>query len=156
MKRLIVGMISLVALCGCGDRTTSQSRDETTTRDSVAARKPLSATIGTRIVALGNEPFWNVRVTAREILYTDPERLDGYRFPPVDAVEDGGTRVYRTRRNVPTGEAGPRTLELRIQTGTCSDGMSDRVYPMTAALKIGDETRTGCAWSQSDTLSTEP
>lgn len=152
----MVVMISLGALCGCGNRTPSQSGDETTTADSVTTRRPLSATIDSTIVALGNEPFWNVRVTAREILYTDPERLDGYRFPPVDAVEDGDARVYRTRRNVLTGEPGPRTLELRIQVGTCSDGMSDRVYPMTAALKIGDETRTGCAWCQNDTLSTEP
>jgi len=118
------------------DRTTSQWRDDT-------------------IVALGNEPFWNVRVTANEILYTVPERLDGYRFPVVDAVEEGNARVYRTRRDVPSGEPGPRTLELRIRAGTCSDGMSDRVYPMTAALTIGDQTHTGCAWFQGDTLSTE-
>ena len=27
----------------------------------------------------------------------------------------------------------------------CSDGMSDRTYPLTAKVEIGDETLTGCA-----------
>ena len=31
----------------------------------------------------------------------------------------------------------------------CSDGMSDRVYPLTARVEIGDDTLTGCAASKS-------
>jgi uncharacterized membrane protein len=103
------------------------------------------------LVALGNEPFWNVRVATREILYRDPEHQDGYRFPPVTAVVEGDARVFRTRRSIPAGEPGPRTLELRIQQGACSDRMSDREYSMIALLKIGEETYTGCAYTEPDT-----
>ena len=30
----------------------------------------------------------------------------------------------------------------------CSDGMSDRTYPFTVTLEIGDDKRNGCAWSE--------
>jgi uncharacterized membrane protein len=103
------------------------------------------------LVALGNEPFWGVRVTAHEILYRDPEHQDGYRFPPATPIEEGDTRIFRTRRDIPATQPGPRALELRIRPGTCSDGMSDRQYSLIAQLKIGEETHTGCAWSEPDT-----
>ena len=139
-------LFALAVLSGCGP-SASKAPDGTTTADSTAARpaQPDSA-----LVALGNEPFWNVRVTSREILYRDPEHQDGYHFPWVAPVEEGDARVYRTHRNIPADDPGPRTLELRIRRGTCSDGMSDRTYPMTAALKIGDVAYTGCAWIQVD------
>jgi uncharacterized membrane protein len=30
----------------------------------------------------------------------------------------------------------------------CSDGMSDRIYPFTVTLKIGDDLRSGCGWTE--------
>ena len=30
---------------------------------------------------------------------------------------------------------------------SCSDGMSDRTYPFTVTLEIGEETRNGCGWT---------
>ena len=30
----------------------------------------------------------------------------------------------------------------------CSDGMSDRTYPFTVTLGIGEDKRNGCAWSE--------
>jgi len=146
----VVAITALLALNGCGQRTPPESRTEKV--DSAPApAAPGAPQMDSVIVALGNEPFWNVRVTAHEILYRDPEHQDGYRFPPVAAVEDGGTRVFRTQRDIPAGDPGPRVLELRIRPGTCSDGMSDRQYSMTAQLKIGEATLAGCAWSEPDT-----
>jgi uncharacterized membrane protein len=147
---LCAQVISLAALSGCGHGG-SKAPGGTTTVDSVAAREPAGTTnADSALVALGNEPFWNVRVTSREILYRDPEHQDGYRFPSVAPVEEGDARVYRTRRDIRVGDLRPHTLELRIRQGTCSDGMSDRQYPMTAELRIGDGTLTGCAWYQPD------
>jgi len=31
--------------------------------------------------------------------------------------------------------------------------MSDRTYPFTATLKIGDDTRNGCAWTEREPFS---
>ncbi len=147
---LCAPLIAVALLSGCGHRT-SKAPDGASTVDSTAARDPAGATKpDSALVALGNEPFWNVRITSREILYRDPEHQDGYRFPPVAPVEEGDARVYRARRDILADDPGPRTLELRIRQGACSDGMSDRQYPMTAALKIGDRTLTGCAWYRPD------
>ena len=142
--------IALIALCGC-QRTRTESRT-TVTVDSTAIRaQPGVPEVDSVFVALGNEPFWNVRVTAREILYRDPEHQDGYRFPPASAFVEGDGLVIRTRRDIPAGEAGPRTLELRIRRGACSDGMSDTQYSMIAELRIGEETHTGCVKMEPDT-----
>ena len=143
----LAALLALAVLSGCGGGA-SKAPDRTAPPDSTA---PRAATPDSALMALGNEPFWNVRVTAREILYRDPEHQKGYHFRPVYPVEEGDARVYRTERDVPANDSGPRTLELRIRRGTCSDGMSDRQYPMMAALKIGDLAYTGCAWIQTDT-----
>ena len=145
-RHWLAALIALAVLSGCGG-STSKAPGGKASADSTAAR---AATTDSALVALGNEPFWNVRVTAREILYRDPEHQNGYHFRPVYPVEEGDARVYRTQRDIPTNDSGPRTLELRIRRGTCSDGMSDRQYPMMAALKIGDLVHTGCAWIQVD------
>jgi len=141
-----VALAALVALGGCGGRTPPESQSSTSAGDSARdVREPaLEPTADSVIVALGNEPFWNVRVSAQEILYRDPEHQDGYRFPAVAAVEEGDTCVYRTRRDLPA-QRGPRALELTLRRGACSDGMSDRQYPMVAVLKIGDKMLLGCA-----------
>lgn len=150
----VITIIALIALGGCGQRTPPESRTDTTgARDNSAPIRdaPGAPHHDSVLVALGNEPFWNVRVTAHEILYRDPEHQGGYRFPPVAAIEESGTRIFRTQRDVSAGEPGPRILELRIQQGSCSDGMSDRQYSMIALLKIGEDTLTGCAQTEPDT-----
>ena len=38
-------------------------------------------------------------------------------------------------------------FDMTVTPGACSDGMSDRTYPYTVTLKIGDDTREGCAWT---------
>ena len=37
--------------------------------------------------------------------------------------------------------------ETVVTPGECSDGMSDRTYPFTVTLLLGEEQRTGCAWT---------
>jgi uncharacterized membrane protein len=46
------------------------------------------------------------------------------------------------------GELGGQDLEMMVTELGCSDGMSDRTYPFTVTLKIGDETRNGCGWTE--------
>jgi uncharacterized membrane protein len=36
---------------------------------------------------------------------------------------------------------------LAVTEGKCSDGMSDRTYPLTATLMVEGQQRDGCAWS---------
>jgi uncharacterized membrane protein/predicted small lipoprotein YifL len=88
--------------------------------------------------ALGTEPFWNVRVEGRCVTYSHPE-------------DQKGTRVWTRHTPGPgggtwSGSLGGSRFELKVRPKRgCSDGMSDRRYPLEAELVVGGERRSGCA-----------
>jgi uncharacterized membrane protein len=88
--------------------------------------------------AVGTEPFWGAKIEGRCVTYSHPD-------------DQPGTRVWtRFAANGPggswTGALGGRPFVLRtsVQAG-CSDGMSDRRYPLAVKLTVGGELRSGCA-----------
>ncbi|MEO7826343.1 MAG: hypothetical protein ABIR60_04310, partial [Allosphingosinicella sp.] len=88
--------------------------------------------------AFGTEPFWNARVEGRCVTYSHPEDQKGSRvwtrFTPAPG---GGTW---------SGSLGSRAFELKVRPKRgCSDGMSDKSYPLAADLAVGGEHRSGCA-----------
>jgi len=89
--------------------------------------------------AIGTEPFWNARVAGRCVTYSHPDDQAGTRVWTRYTAGSGGGGTW-------SGALGGRRFELRIrpQPG-CSDGMSDRRYPMAADLVVGGEQRRGCA-----------
>ena len=88
--------------------------------------------------AIGTEPFWNARVEGRCVTYSHPE-------------DQKGTRVWTSFAPGPAGGSWSGKLnggrfELRIRPQrNCSDGMSDKSYPLAAELIVGGERRQGCA-----------
>lgn len=46
-----------------------------------------------------------------------------------------------------SGELNGEPFNLAVTPGECSDTMSNRSYPFTATLTIGDELRNGCAYT---------
>ncbi|HYI41824.1 MAG TPA: hypothetical protein VE053_16065 [Allosphingosinicella sp.] len=88
--------------------------------------------------ALGTEPFWNARVEGRCVTYSTPE-------------DQKGTRIWTRFTPGPGGGTWSGTVsggrfELKIRPQRdCSDGMSDRRYPLAAELVVGGERRHGCA-----------
>lgn len=91
------------------------------------------------ITALGNEPFWNARITGGELLYATPENSAGATIAVDRFIGQGGLGFSGTLQ----GEK----FDLLVTPGTCSDTMSDRTYPYTATLQIGGEQRNGCAYT---------
>ena len=91
------------------------------------------------IHAVGTEPFWAARVEGRCITYSNPENQQGIRV---------WTR-YSERRNgrsVWVGQLGGKSFEMRVRPeADCSDGMSDKRYPMAVVLIVNGENRVGCA-----------
>ncbi len=86
----------------------------------------------------GTEPFWGGTVSGNSLTYTTPENPEG---------SVAGVERFAGRGGLSFGgELEGARLDLMVTPGTCSDGMSDRTYPFTATLKLGEETRTGCAW----------
>lgn len=88
---------------------------------------------------IGTEPFWSGDVTGRRLTYTTPENPSGEIVAVSRFAGRGGLSF--------SGERNGALLTLAIAPGPCSDGMSDRSYPFVAMLKLGDETRSGCAWT---------
>jgi uncharacterized membrane protein len=90
----------------------------------------------TRLRAVGTEPFWGAEVDGRCVNYTTPEN-------------QVGTRVwthYDASANRWEGALDTRSFKLTIKTHEgCSDGMSDRSYPLVAIVEVGGEERRGCA-----------
>lgn len=89
--------------------------------------------------ALGTEPFWSARIEGRCITYSHPEDQQGTRvwtrYSP--GSNGGGTWA---------GALGGRQFELSTRPeADCSDGMSDRRYPMAVELIVRGERRLGCA-----------
>jgi uncharacterized membrane protein len=87
----------------------------------------------------GTEPFWGGEVSGRTLIYTTPEKPEGDAIP-VDRFEGRGGLSW-------SGKLGEASFTMTITPAECSDGMSDRTYPFVATLQIGDELRSGCAWT---------
>lgn len=94
--------------------------------------------------AVGTEPFWSVTINRNGIVYSTPDAKNikySYTAPkaassrPLDLV-----RVYKL-----TGKTNGFVV---IKKGSCSDGMSERVYPYDATVILGNQVLEGCAYKK--------
>lgn len=89
--------------------------------------------------AVGTEPFWGARVEGRCVTYSHPDDQKGARIWTRHVPAPGGGGTW-------SGAIGGRRFELRVAPRPgCSDGMSDRRYPLAATLLVAGERRSGCA-----------
>jgi len=88
--------------------------------------------------ALGTEPFWAVELTGSELVYSGVDRPE-QRAPQGQPVIQGTMAVWEATTTTGT------PLSVTLTATECSDGMSDRTWPLTALVKVGEETLTGCA-----------
>jgi uncharacterized membrane protein len=88
----------------------------------------------------GTEPFWSVELTATELIYGGPDR-------PEQRAPRPATQIAGTTATFESVTAAGTSISVMLAATECSDGMSDRIYPLSAIVRIGDETLTGCAAS---------
>ncbi len=83
--------------------------------------------------AQGTEPFWNMTIDDREMIFTD--RGTNVRVaqptPPVTIGVAG--EIYQTPR-----------LHVNIVHAQCSDGMSERAYPDKVQVDVDGRRFSGC------------
>lgn len=91
--------------------------------------------------AIGTEPFWSLDIGPSGLRFTTPEDTLGIRFPPVSADASGDTIQWRA-------SAARGSLEARLWPGSCSDGMSDRVWQYHASVRVDTTAYRGCAESR--------
>ncbi len=96
-----------------------------------------------RLRFVGTEPFWGGEITGTALRYRTPEQPDGAVLTVARFAGRGGLSY--------AGALAGRAFDMAVTPGRCSDGMSERVYPFTVTLRLGEgadeETRNGCGWT---------
>ena len=91
--------------------------------------------------AVGTEPFWGVEIKPDELVYSGVDR-------PETKMANPGPRMEGDRVVIAAQDAGGEAFTVTLRGAECSDGMSDRVYPLEAEVHYRGETLKGCAISQ--------
>lgn len=135
---LVLALVLSAAGCQSGSRE-GLPGDSSDTRPyaGIAADEVLHFT--------GTEPFWGGQVSDGTLTWTTPDKADGTTV----AVERFGGRGGLSFSGALEGES----LDMMVTPGVCSDGMSDRSYPLTVTVKLGRDTLKGCGWSESKPFS---
>lgn len=117
------------------------AQKETSTVDSVVITKPEVAKISEApstvfFKALGTEPFWGIEISEDSIKFTTPEEKDNFSlsYEKPQKAMDANVILYRAKSD-------KINLEVTIQQGKCSDGMSDKThnYSVKVFIKRGDQ-----------------
>lgn len=83
--------------------------------------------------AQGTEPFWDLTVDDRQMIFTDRGTNVSVTQPTPSVIVGVAGEIYRTPR-----------IELNIVHAKCNDGMSDRVYPDTIQVSVDGRPFQGC------------
>ena len=125
-----------VVLSACGERP---ARSADSTAAAPAATGNASVATNETLRALGTEPFWALDIDSTGLRFTTPQDTAGMRVPPnAPSPVAGDTLVWMAESEL-------AAIHVRIWPTQCSDGMSDRVYPWTAIVRVAGTTYQGCA-----------
>lgn len=139
MRSIIFALsaLSVLVLAGCYDRKDGKPESAPLPE---AAPVLAGVDLGKPVRALGTEPFWSVEITQDALIYT---RVD----QPTQRAPNRGATVQGTVATYVTTTDLNKALNVVLIATECSDGMSDRVYPLTVKVEIGDDELNGCAAS---------
>lgn len=135
-SRLLLACAAVSLACRGGD--SGQREDSDSVQATETARTAASSSDTGAFRALGTEPFWNLEIRSEGLRFITPEDTVGMRFPPISPTVAGDTTRW-------VGETGRAPIDVRIWPAQCSDGMSDRVWALTAAVTINQTAYRGCA-----------
>ncbi|QBX37064.1 hypothetical protein E4M02_03445 [Brevundimonas sp. S30B] len=130
----LVALISLLALAACSDPAPAPE----TTSETPAIRPAMlgGVNLNEPVRALGTEPFWSVEIGPDQLAYDRAGEITAQR-----AAHDGP----QVQGTMATWQATDGSMTVTLMATECSDGMSDRTYPLTARIEVGQETLNGCA-----------
>ena len=98
----------------------------------LGACAPLPTPPATAYHAVGTEPFWSLSIDQRTISFTLAGSQPVQQPKPQVIIGFAG-EIYRTQR-----------IDVNIVHGSCSDGMSDRIYPDKVQVRVDEHNFTGC------------
>jgi uncharacterized membrane protein len=83
--------------------------------------------------AVGTEPFWDLTIDPRQMIFTDRGNNVRVAQPTPPVIVGIAGEIYRTPR-----------LNVNIVHAQCSDGMSDRSYPDKVQVDVDGRRFNGC------------
>lgn len=137
MKRRFFMPVSIAlvmgsAVAGCHGRQGAANGDDD--------HRPFHAIADNEVVHVaGTEPFWHGEVANGRFTYATPDDPKGTVITVSRFAGRGGLSF--------SGELRGEALIMTVTPGTCSDGMSDRMYPLEIMLRVGADLRHGCGWT---------
>ncbi|MEM7689209.1 MAG: hypothetical protein AAF291_09315 [Pseudomonadota bacterium] len=101
------------------------------------------------ITLTGTEPFWGLEIGAQrdgehEARFSQLDEIDGREFVVTRFAGNNGLGF--------SGELDGKPVQIALTPGDCSDGMSDRSYPLAATVAVGDAVLLGCAYTSEEPL----
>lgn len=139
MRPAVLVALAVLGLAGCQP----QGPDGGAAQAPADAPPPVAeipAAFAVDLDARGNEPFWSIQIRPTQITLQRPDQ-------PNLVVSNPGPVVDGARVNWTTQSGLTRmTVSLALDP-SCSDGMSEAVYPMAAEVTLGDQVLKGCAFS---------
>lgn len=91
------------------------------------------------ITLSGTEPFWGIKIENDIAAYTTPDNPDGSVFEVTRFAGNNGLGF--------SGKFEGADVTITVTPGECRDGMSDRTYPFTATVKLGEDSLAGCGFT---------
>ena len=99
------------------------------------------------LTLLGTEPFWGAKINGSTLTYSTPDNIEGVEIEVSRFAGNGGLGL--------NGEFNGEAMQIAVTPGECSDGMSERTYPFTVTLIIGETQLNGCGYSDEQPFSGE-
>lgn len=143
MTRLtLMAACAALALVACKPASESSSAPTEPTAPSAPAApiepKLNGVDLTEPLRVLGTEPFWLVEMTEGEMKFSGADLPETAGPKPAPSMTVGQAEWSTTATD-------GRPLKVTMSGKDCSDGMSDRTYPLTATVVLGDVTYRGCA-----------
>lgn len=132
--------LAALVLCACQPQAPdgAAATEPADAPSAALAPPPTVLDLSQPIRALGTEPFWAVEIDGTALTLKRPDQPDAV-FEAPGATVAGGQASWEARR------ADGAVMKVTLFVSECSDGMSDRRYPLTAEVEVGAETFRGCA-----------
>ena len=103
------------------------------------AAAPSTSDFSQPLTAIGTEPFWSLTLDGTRLKLSRPGEPDLVAQTPGAAIRPGPATWAAA-----SGDG--QRLAVTLYVSPCSDGMSDRTYPMNAEVTLGSApTLRGCA-----------
>jgi uncharacterized membrane protein len=127
-----LAVVALFALAACSPKPAASP-------PPAAPPKTVAGDYSRPLDARGTEPFWNVAIRGTTLTLTRPDQ-------PILIATAPGAAIQPNQASWTAKTPDGRELKVTLYTSTCSDGMSDHVYPYSAEVDVpGESPLSGCA-----------